>query len=246
MKKIAITLIVAATALAAFVSFPIRAWAVSCGEETLFVQKGTNSSAYGSNGEIYVRNRNLVLVGDCSDAESHSTAHVENSLETKFAEIGFVERWYCTITGCTKTWKTFVEGNDGSKPIGQFTYGGFDSGTTISSGHWARFKVNNVAGTNKWNFWYEDNVNGGGYTQIAGTPGLNFSNGLAFGETGRRGDPGSGADDHHEGLLFKNSSGSWNSWGSNSQAWNHISGYYYDYIAKDEYKVCSNSTGCPA
>jgi hypothetical protein len=226
------------------------AWADTCGEETLFVQKGTLDSAYGSNGEIYVRDRSLSggCGGASTGAEAHSTAHVENALQTKFAEVGFVEYWDGPPSS-PKLWRVFVEGNDGSKPTSQWTYGGFlSTGTIIGPNKWARFKVNNVAGTNTWNFWYEDNVNGGGYTQEGGTPNLNFSNGLAFGETGRVGDPGTGAMDHHENLIFKKCSGtcSWTGWGSNSQSSNGISGYYYQSIASDEYKVCSSSNGCPA
>jgi hypothetical protein len=180
--------------------------------------------------------------------EAHSTAHMENADGSKFAEVGFVEYWNC-LTGCAKAWVVFAEGNDGRTPPSSPDFGGDTTGYSISSGHWARFKVDNVTGTTKWDLYYKDDVVNGSYNLVAGPWDLKFSAGMAYGETGRRGSH-TGAADHHVDLLYKNCDQipcNWFSWGGNSpnSRFGGITGWFWEGTAPNEYEIC-NPSYCPS
>ncbi|MCA1834492.1 MAG: hypothetical protein LC750_17495, partial [Actinobacteria bacterium] len=236
-----------------------------CGEATLFVAKPRLSEAYGSNNEIFVRSRNLSPATECgtygstaSDpSEAHSTAHVSSPDNYKFAEVGFIEYWLCPAgpySGCYKTWRVFAEGGDGTEGPREATTGGTFTGYVITGGHWARFKVDNVSGTNTWNFYYKNDVPAGSYDTVAGPWTLLFRHGIAYGETGRRG-PETGAADHQRDLLYKNCDSAplcdWFSWGGNAfdpgYGTGGISGWQHRQVSHTEYMICNVATNyCPA
>lgn len=190
----------------------VPAFAAACDEHGIWVQMSSLITGNGTAEDLNVTNRNLDNSVSC--AESHSTAFIENTSQTKMAEMGWVEQW-ADFSSKTKMWHIFIEGNNGATYLG-----GFSTGVTKSSsrlGQYDRFKVNNVTGTTQWNFWWDEGSDGG-YQQIcpsASCPDwdLGFQQGWPEGETSTRG-ANSGASDNHNSMVYKVCGGgcTWPSW----------------------------------
>lgn len=237
----------------------VPANAVNCAvEEQIIVQMTPSSeTGRGDAGWNYVRDRDLGT--NCEGSAAFSTVNIHNSSFTRWVEIGWVEKWDCyTCSPRTKFWRVFIEGKSASGT----GFGNFSKGLPISPGdvgQWDRFKLNNVSGTNLWNFWWMNDAVNGTYQEIpvgflsydwdAG-----FQGGYVFGETGRypAAGTGTGASDYFLNLVYKDcgSTCTWRSWPGSGDpkgsdlGFDNMDGWKWSRVASDEYQVVSCTSPC--
>ncbi len=104
----------------------------------------------------------------------------------------------------------------------------------------AKLKVTNKKGTTQWVFYYK--IGSGTFTQFGPSNScqcldLGFSQGTPNGETSRRGDPETGANDHQFNLSYHtNDFASWLAWttdtGQSCDGVSCIPGYHYTYVSR--------------
>ena len=191
-------------------------------------RRAETSEADGARSTLWVRNRELD--GYCTaDAEVHSTVHMRNSSNDKFAEVGYHQEYG---VGGTHNWNVFWE-----VKIGDVVTGHLNNGQSINCCVPIELKVVSDPGTNYWKFWVK--YNNGTWTQIgpsAGQP-AGFNMGSPRGETARRGD-NTGASDEHKDLQRKMcGSCAWGNWGSNYLATNEIPGWSSRALSNYHYEV---------
>jgi hypothetical protein len=222
-----------------FVNFtnPPIALADTCTQEdALFIQQDKTVDAYGSEGNIYIRDRDL----DSNCAENPGAWSMVNVFSKDYnnqAEVGYRELaghvfWHvaCWEMGGTETCQ---------------------QGASVNAGTWVAFKVANFPiNSNNFDAWMDV---GNGWVQIGGNgPHLPFSAGVAAAETGRYGST-TGALDHHKGLTYKNALSDFPDWAQQFKSTgifppdgtNGIPGYTYHKMTNTEYEVCQNGGSCP-
>jgi hypothetical protein len=235
------------------------AYAACTDEETLFVRalvsptSGNALDVKGTSTVNLVKDRDLGCANyDLSSPEAHSTAHVTNATQTKYVEVGWVEHQDSSYSYGHR-FQYFYEGNDGTRPLDQSTFGGLASGADLplppqNGNYAARFWENNVSGGSRWNMWI-DFENDGVTDASRESPSMTFSHGHAFGETGRRGGSGTGASDQHSGLkYFKPDRSGWAYWPNNSPDFTYgtggISGWKWCLVTASKYTVIKTSNTC--
>ncbi|HEY7400637.1 MAG TPA: hypothetical protein VH989_07050 [Actinomycetota bacterium] len=207
---------------------PIPAQAVTCGEETLFAISA-DFPAYGTKAEVYLKDRNLE--NSCSSPNAWSTVHLRpDTGYTRWVEIGWFED---KDSNGNKRWRLFYETQLG----GLKEY----ANILLNCCKWIALRLQNIDGGNYWKFYYDSDANGG-WTLIGPSGGIDtgFHKGYPYSETGRRGDPGTGAVDHFRELTFKDDRAlyNWSHWTDAHQfGVNYITGYEYVDISHDEYQV---------
>jgi len=250
MSRVAVfPLIRALTAIGLFISviavaniaLPSAAHADSCDpEDALFIQQDKSVHSYGTEANIYVRNRDLD--SNCADRSAWSMVNVISRDYNNNAEAGWREEFGSPAVFYPRVcWQM---GN-----IENCAYG-----NEISSGSWDAFKIASYpTGTNYFVGWI-DKHDGNGWILISSAgPDMGYSNGISMAETGRHGQT-TGALDHHKGLTFKDALSNWPDWAQQFQATaygrypdgvNGIPGYYYHKMSNTEYEVCQNGGTCP-
>ena len=234
-------------------TLPGRSASALCdAEEGLWVEKErppVGLTAHGNGGTLEVRNRDLSTcdTGWDFDREAHSTTFLENSAQTRFVEIGWVEYQ----PGGSRIWRVFAEGHNGD---GQCcSYGGLLNGIVIpapsGSPDFRRFWLNNIRGDGQWRVHYSRDPDGVADWSQTSLP-LNFSGGFAEGETGRRGGPNTGAQDRHKDLDFWNCSSlpgepevcTWRAWEDNQVHSDGICNWDWDFNYRDDYGTYKHGT----
>jgi hypothetical protein len=204
--------------------------AIACDvEQTLFV-RGSASETDAVRNKIFIRDRDLNT--DCvRESEAHSTSHMRNSSGDKWAEVGYHEDFG---PSSSHTFNAFWEVGYGDTIICDL-----GCGPSIACCDWAFFKVENVDGTQRWQFFFDWGANGG-YTQIGPNAGeyAAFGQGIPMGETARRGGNATGAlDDHRELEKKLCSTCNYTPWQSNFTYSDSISNYHHTSVADDHYVV---------
>ena len=110
--------------------------------------------------------------------------------------------------------------------------------TTICCG-WRRFKEFKVPAVDAWQFRYDNNNDGIFETYIDQVQTLSFSNGMASGETGRRGGSGTNAYDHFADLKYTIGTGDsgWTNWQTNMWWKNCIPNWGWDWLSNSSYQI---------
>ncbi|MGZ4188234.1 MAG: hypothetical protein ACXVQ5_00160 [Actinomycetota bacterium] len=169
-------------------------------EENLFVQPYF-FQAMAQSSAIYVRQRPIDVY--CGASQAFSTAHVENSTNDNFVEVGWEE---FPLPGANIGWVAFWETQVGTVIDGTGRYIGV--GDYLPCCQWSGFKVVVAAsGSTYWKMYYAINWNQT-YIQVGPSGGKNvlFGTGIPTGETGRYpNNDGTGAFDHQTQLYYATS-----------------------------------------
>ena len=224
------------------------AWATDCGDEKQIYVDSYSSATSGSANDIYIRDASLDQ--SCTNPWSVRTSHVRSpSGAVRAAEAG----WWEDFNGSgVKEWSLFTAGYGGAAACGERTYFRLENDPDPLIGHTDRFKVNNIDGSDDWNFWVDWDSDGG-YVQLLtgpsqsdyGCPDLLFTTGTARGEISVRGS--SGAADHQSNLRKKicNPSCAWSDWQSTQSDGGNIPGWYPDCSGSNEFYVRqTNANNC--
>lgn len=199
-----------------------------CTHEQVIFRKAGNDHTVGARSSVYVGGRRPDL--NCAPtAESHSTVHMRDIFDTKWAEIG----WVLDVSTGSARWRVFWE----TGAHGLVTGGGFSYGFQIGCCGWRGYKVLNVQGTGRWKFFYDSGS--GVFQQVGPSDGYQagFQEGTPMGETGRRG-PATEADDDHNNLSKKGcDSCNFSPWSENQFWMDTISGYHASVLTPDHYLV---------
>jgi hypothetical protein len=145
-----------------------------------------------------------------------STAHVRNSDNRYYAEVGFREYLY---TGGTHRWYTFAEKRTAG--VSQVWIG-----PEVAGNYWHRSKVYYKASDAKWHFQF-DQFDDGTYFDVIAPISVGFTIGISDTETARSNHTSS--YDHHDGIMYSiDGVPNWTSWASNSldnenytESWHH-------------------------
>lgn len=222
---------------------PSVALAGSCTpEDALFIQHNKDVHSYGTEAEIYTRNRNLDQ--NCGNRAAWSMVNVISRDLKNNAEVGWRE-----TDGNPHVFLARI-----CWQIGNDETCAYATNNPLSAGRWYAFKVaSNPTGANYFDGWYSK-LDGTGWHLISSAgPNMGYSNGIGMAETGRYGG-NTGALDHHKGLTFKNAAGDWPDWAQQFKStyygrWpdgvNGIPGYNYHKMSNTQYEVCSNGGSCP-
>jgi hypothetical protein len=219
--------------------------APGCGdEETMFPPDSYTSTVQGDSAEMRVSTHGLANCSGQFGSEFHATVHINNTNGQKFVEDGYVQDNYGNF-------HAFEEGNDGSAPPGQASFGGFLTGRSIhdpgSNPYFTKIWLNTVNQTTTWKFWIDEYMNGNQVTVSASHPTFdaNFTLGYDYGEIGRRGGAGTGASDQHEALKYLGcgSSCTWHSWPNNLSA-SGICNWDYEHLSATSFDDTKNGPTC--
>jgi hypothetical protein len=126
-------------------------------------------------------------------------------------------------------WKYFVSGEEWD--------GGFFTANCCAT---RRFKIFKVPSVNVYELRYDNNNDGIFETFVDQVQTLTFPNGLASGETGRRGGSGTNAYDHFIDLKRTTSTAGdtgWTAWSGNIWWKDCIPGWGWDWMLQNEYQI---------
>jgi hypothetical protein len=230
-RVFAVLVFLAGTIFAVGLPMAQSALADNCNsEQTIFIYDQSNSVSHGTQGKIYVRNRDL----DSNCAENPGAWSMVNFFSSDFVDQG--ETGYREYAGHAFDDVTcWQAGNTETCSLNKTV--------TIATDQDYFWKVANDLGTNNLKTY----INGGnGWVLTASTTGSPFTRGYSMGETGRYGDT-TGMLDHHHYLQSKDSSGNWNDWTGQSKWSKNIDGsdWYYYKISNTNYEICENGGACP-
>ena len=213
-----------------------RAVADCSTEEQVF---GGGPQAYGTTNNIRLTNRDLNTACGTPQWEAFSQAHIVLG--------GILGNW--VETG----WLEYIDAGSGAHTFAADTEWGLagnQKGQAVvavsciklsNAGNFYKWRVNNVAGTNNWTLLLNC---GSGFAQISEYDGTGYHTGIAAGETGRYGGTATGMSDSQNTLKFKNSSGTWGDWTSDSCYLDSASNWYWSYVSSTAYNVLNGSLGC--
>jgi hypothetical protein len=200
-------------------------------EQTIFVQ-ANNSGAYGTQGKIYVRDRQL----DSNCAENPGAWSMINFFSPDQSDQ--VETGYREYAGHVFDDVTCYQlGNTESCYL--------NKSVTITPTHTYNFQIeNHPVGSTDILVWINA---GSGWVETSSTSSSPFHTGLPMGETGRYGD-GTGMLDHHSALEYKGSSDSaWFGWSGQFLNYDNVdnNAAYWHEMSNTEYEICNTGQTCP-
>jgi hypothetical protein len=222
-------LIVVSIAFAATISGR-SALALCTAEQTAFVERPNVRAAAGVLTKNIIRDLPVDVTTGCTRApERHSTAHIRGPDYCGHIEIGWTHDRQGP--GGTDRWLGFWETGKCSGDKKRTIVTGIGTFAVNEGGSHA-WKCYRQVGTRTWALFVDG--------ALKATKTVTFDGGRPMGETGRTGTETS-AYDHHSGLKYRDSGGTWRSWTAQRLVNNDIGGYFYqpDPSKLDDYQIHS-------
>lgn len=214
-------------------------------EQTIFVYDSVNTASYGTQGDVYIRNRHLDP--NCSGFRAWSMVNITNSDGSEQVETGYREYSGTSFDGVTCYQFSFT--NESCH-----LWSGI---ATIIDSRFYGFKVAHYPlNTSQFETWVNGLCSGCSWVKTSAAD-MPFSKGYSQAETGRYGHT-SGMLDHHKSLKRKNYQNNWYNWGGQSCSPNGTSygnnctinnnsswTFYYHKMSDTNYEVCQKGGACP-